>query len=499
MNQKPNLLIVDDIQVNLFLIESLLKKIDVNLIKANSGFQALEKAQGVDLALAILDVRMPGMDGYELAKRLNATRNEDKVPVIFLTANYMTETEISEGYNSGAVDYIIKPFNNQILISKVNIFLDLFRQKQIIKENAALLKKTAEELIRINEALRQSEEKYRSYIDYAPDGVIIADETGKFMEVNGATSSITGYSQDELLKMSLSDLIHRKFLKERIAFFKNSSQQNLTIEELLCKHKNGSSRWLSIESVKLAENKYLCFTQDITSRKRAEQELHCSLKQLQQLTQHIEEVRENERVVIARELHDDLGQALTAIKIDLGILKQKVAEPDIQLKIDKISELVRNTIFTVQRLTSELRPQIIDDLGLEAAIEWYSYDFAERNRLDVFCHIQPEISLSPSTSLTIFRIIQESLTNISRYAKASRVDVELVKSDGHILLSVSDNGIGINEGEIKSKKSFGIIGMRERTASLGGTFHISRGKENGTVVKISFPITNKKLNEDSHL
>ncbi len=499
MNQKPNLLVVDDIQVNLFLIESLLKKTNVNLIKATSGFEALEKASGVDFALAVLDVRMPGMDGYELAKRLNENRHEDKVPVIFLTANYMSETEIFEGYDSGAVDYLIKPINNQILISKVNVFLDLFRQKQIVREDARLLKESAEELARVNGALKESEEKYRSYIDHAPDGVIVADETGKFLEVNEAATAITGYSQNELLEMSFSDIVQKKSLKDDPGFFRDMAQQNPKKSEIMINHKNGSNLWLSVESVKLAEKQYLCFTQDITVRKRAEQELHCSLKQLQQLTQHVEEVRENERVVIARELHDDLGQALTAVKIDLGIIKQKITDQDVIVKIDKLSELVRDTIFTVQRLTSELRPQIIDDLGLEAAIEWYTYDFADRNQVDVFCHLDPGISLSPSTSLIIFRIMQESLTNISRYAKASRVDIELVKSEGTITFSIIDNGIGINETEIKSRKSFGIIGMRERTASLGGKFEISNGKENGTIVKISFPLTNNKINENSDM
>jgi signal transduction histidine kinase len=263
-------------------------------------------------------------------------------------------------------------------------------------------------------------------------------------------------------------------------------------------HKNGSERWWSIESVQLTNQLYLCFTQDITDRKQAEQKLRHSLTQLHQLTQHIEEVRENERVVIARELHDDLGQALTAVKIDLGIINQRITEPDLRLKVEQVSELVRNTIFTVQRLTSELRPQIIEDLGLEAAIEWYSTDFAQRNQLTVDCHLDPEISsFSPSTSLTIFRIIQESLTNVSRYAKANRVEIELIQLEDQVEMSITDDGIGISESEINSKKSFGIIGMKERTGSLGGTFEISKGKEKGTVVRISFPLSKTDKNENS--
>jgi len=499
MNQKPRILIVDDIQVNLILLEALLRKLEVEMIKATSGFEAIEKTKGLELALAILDVRMPGMDGYELARRLNESRIEDKVPVIFLTANYMDESEISIGYESGAVDYLIKPFNTEFLVSKVNVFLDLFRQKQLIKENAALLKKSSDELIRLNKALQQSEEKYRSYINHAPDGVIIADNTGKFLEVNVAAGNITGYSPDELLNMSLYDIFSEDVSKEKPFALCNAEHKTPQNQELLFKRKNGPPHWMSLGSVGLAEGLHLCFIKDITRRKKAEQKLQNSLEQFQLLTKHVEEVRENERVVIARELHDDLGQALTAVKIDLGILKQKVSEQDVISRIDKISELVRDTIFTVQRLTSQLRPQIIDDLGLEAAIEWYTNEFAERNQLSVYRQIQPGIILSPSTSLIVFRIMQESLTNISRYARASRVDITLVESKGKILFSISDDGIGISESEIKSGKSFGIMGMRERTASLNGTFCISKGKDKGTVIKISFPLNNNKSNETNTL
>lgn len=478
MDIRPSILIVDDIRVNLFLIESLLKKLNINLIQATSGLEALEKAKGKNLALAILDVRMPGMSGYELARRLNADREDDTVPVIFLTANFMNEEEIEVGYDSGAVDYIIKPFNHQILVSKVNVFLDMHRQRQIIRNSS-------EELIRVNEALRYSESKYRSYINFAPDGVFITNRKGNFLEANEATTQITGYSETELLSMSFIDLIPEKFLKATKIFGDEPAESH----ELLFIHKSGKSLWMSVESVKLTEDQFLHFIKDITGKKHAEQNLHCSLQQLQQLTQHIEEVRENERVVIARELHDDLGQALTAVRIDLGILKQTVAENDQKSKIDKISELVRDTIYTVQRITSELRPQIIDDLGLEAAIEWYSNEFSQRNNLQMVRRIETGIQLAPSTSLIVFRIMQESLTNISRYAKASKVEIELKLNEGNVEFSVSDNGIGINESGINSRKSFGIIGMKERATSLGGTFQISGEPGRGTTVLISFPLT----------
>jgi PAS domain S-box-containing protein len=476
-----------------------MKKLDVNLIKASSGFEALEKTKDVELALAIVDVWMPGMDGFELALKLNEERANDKVPVIFLTANYGNEMDVFKGYDSGAVDYIIKPINNQILLSKVNIFLDLFKQKQTVVYNAALLKESAKELERVNIALKTSEEKYRSYIDNAPDGVFIADEKGKFIEMNKAACLITGYSVEELSRLSFSDIILKKQNNDTPHYFESLINGGSVKSDLIYIQKNGSKRWWSLEAVKLSNGNYLCFTKDITDRKRAERELHCSLEQLHQLTQHIETVRENERLNIARELHDDLGQALTAVKIDLGIIKRDVSDEKIITKVNNVSELVRDTIVTVQRLTAQLRPQIIDDLGLEAAIEWYTKEFAQRNGVEIALHIESGIRVTPNASLTVFRIMQESLTNISRYAKATRADISLSKLDDNVYFTISDNGIGISDSHLKSKKSFGLIGMKERSASLGGTLEVSRGEKNGTVVQMSFPLNFKEAAEGTDL
>lgn len=488
MKMKPNLLIVDDVKINLSLLEAMVKKTDVNLIKASSGFEALEKADGLDLALAIIDVRMPGMGGYELAVRLNEKRIGDKVPVIFLTATSVDELEIFGGYDSGAVDYLIRPFKPKILISKVNVFIDLYRQKQLIIENACLLKEAAERLSVLNEALKRSEEKYRSYIDNAPDGVFVVDESGKCLEVNDAACAITGYSKEELIKMSVSDIVLKESQLIDHDYFLNSFKTGKTKADLCFKHKSGSKRWWSVESVKLSEKSFLCFTQDITERKRLDEELQSSLEQLHQLTQYIEKVREDERVAISRELHDDLGQALTAVRIDLGIIRQMISDDKVILKINEVSKLVKNTIITVQRLTAKLRPQIIDDLGLEAAIEWYTKEFAQRNKIDVHLHLDSALSISSDASLTVFRIMQESLTNISRHSKAARTDIWLSKNGNNTIFIISDDGIGITNDKIKSKKSFGIIGMKERVASLGGTFEIYPGKEKGTEIKIIFPL-----------
>ena len=161
MSSSPNLLIVDDSKESLLLLSTTIRKLNVNLIKAASASEALSKVREKRLALAIIDVRMPGVSGYELAVKLNETREPEKVPVIFLTANDYSEMELFKGYHSGAVDYLFKPFNPHILLSKIRVFLDLYDQKQKVIENTRLLQKSAEELIRANEALKKREEKLK--------------------------------------------------------------------------------------------------------------------------------------------------------------------------------------------------------------------------------------------------------------------------------------------------------------------------------------------------
>ena len=132
MKQLPNILLVDDTPENLVLVESIINHLEINIISAQSGLEALSKSRGVELALAILDVRMPIMNGYELATKLNEDRTDDKVPIIFLTANHFNEMELYKGYDAGAVDYMFKPINNPILLSKINVFLEIYKQKKKI-------------------------------------------------------------------------------------------------------------------------------------------------------------------------------------------------------------------------------------------------------------------------------------------------------------------------------------------------------------------------------
>ena len=270
MNQVPNMLIVDDVKINIVLLEIITRKITVNIIKALSGNEALEKSKGIDLALAIIDVRMPVMSGYELAIKLNEERALNKVPIIFMTAGYANDNELLEGYKTGAVDYLLKPIEPSILLSKISVFLELHNYKKTIQREAVQLGNYADELTRVNLALKMSEEKYRRYIDNAPDGVFVVDISGNFLDVNFSASRITGYTRDELLKMSFLELVPDDYREEGKSSFRNLVNSGKAIADLPIHHKTGEIKWLSINAIKLDESQYIGFTKDVTLRKQME-------------------------------------------------------------------------------------------------------------------------------------------------------------------------------------------------------------------------------------
>jgi len=230
---------------------------------------------------------------------------------------------------------------------------------------------------------------------------------------------------------------------------------------------------------------------DISNRKRAEEKLIESRKSLRELASHLQVVRDEERGRIAREIHDEMGQALTVLKMDLHWLGQRLPDATGVLiaKTMAMSKLIETTIQSLKKICSELRPQLLDDFGLSAAIEWQAEEFGSRTGVQFEIISDPEdIILDHAYSTAIFRIFQETLTNIARHANATRAQVILKENPGVIEMVVCDNGKGIKEEQILNPKSFGLIGMRERAHFFGGDFRISGSRDKGTTVKVSIPI-----------
>lgn len=231
--------------------------------------------------------------------------------------------------------------------------------------------------------------------------------------------------------------------------------------------------------------------QEIAERKKAETELTRSQEQLRDLAIHLESVREEERSRIAREIHDELGQALTALKMDLHWVGLRLpAEHRILMaKINSMSGIIDTTVQAVRRISAELRPGLLDDLGLTAAIEWQAHDFCSRAGLS--CHIRSEpedIILDKSRSIALFRIFQEALTNIARHARATQVEINLERNTSTVNMEICDNGVGITAAQLAASGSFGILGIRERVNSLGGSLNISGVPGRGTTLRVSLPL-----------
>ncbi len=225
---------------------------------------------------------------------------------------------------------------------------------------------------------------------------------------------------------------------------------------------------------------------DITERKRQEEQLRQSLDQLRALASYVQRAREDERVRMAREMHDDLGQAMTAIKIELSALVRDLPIGR-RRQYDCIFELADGAIESVHRICSELRPAILDELGLVAALQSAAEEFAARTWIRCLLDLPPGgITIDQECTTALFRIFQETLTNVARHANASEINVRLAQEDGSLVLEVRDNGRGVSE-DLLSGSSLGILGMRERALMVGGEFTITGGLGKGTTVRVRIP------------
>lgn len=241
--------------------------------------------------------------------------------------------------------------------------------------------------------------------------------------------------------------------------------------------------------------------QDITEQKKKEQRLQDYSERLRNLSEKIERAREEERIRISRQVHDELGQMLTVLKMDVSMMKSNLEADlsdekmeDFKPQTQKILDLINVIIKSVQQITTELRPEVLDDLGLKEALDWQAKKFAKHTgvEVDFSSNVEQTSFLNDKQTTTLFRIFQETLTNIIRHAQASKVTIELQKKTKKLYLIVKDNGIGITPTEKESPSSLGIIGMRERTQFLGGDVSIRGEKGKGTKVTLCIPIDGNK-------
>ncbi|HRH65096.1 MAG TPA: PAS domain S-box protein, partial [Bacteroidia bacterium] len=343
--------------------------------------------------------------------------------------------------------------------------------------------------------LAESENRLRTIVQTEPECIKITDKEGFVLEMNPAgVDMLEALGPGDVIGKNILDLISEKY-KSQFLLYSQQVFEGIPFQyafEIVSFR--GNYRWVESHVVPMKNAKgeitsALAITRDISAKKKAEEELIQMNEKLRLLSAHLLRVREDERTKIAREIHDELGQQMTSLKIDLSWLRRKLSKEDDLLneKVQGMISLIDETVKSVRRISTELRPGILDDLGLIAALEWQSQEFQKRTgiKTDFSTGISEE-HCDKSTATGIFRVFQESLTNIARHSGASAVRSSLLQNNGNIILAVKDNGQGIDKKTLKSSKTLGILGMQERAMMMGGSLLIE--SDGGTQITLTVPV-----------
>jgi len=436
---------------------------------------ALQSLEEGGFEAVLLDLSLPDSQGIGTLTKMHATR--PGMPIVVLTS---LDDEVLglQLLQHGAQDYLVKG-----------------------EVTASLLRRSlryAVERKRAEVELRTSEVFLQSIVENIPHMIFVKDASElRFVRFNKAGEELLGHARQNLIGKSDYEL----FPKEEADFFtgadrdvlRNRKVLDIPEEPILTKGKG--LRYLHTKKIPILDERsqplyLLGISEDITERKRAENQLQRSFELLRTLSQRLDVVREEERTRIARELHDELGVRMTCMKMDLSRLLAMMRESffpreKIEEKIRAMNAEVDTTIAEVQRLAAELRPGVLDDLGLVAAIEWQCQDFERRSGIRCLCEASfDEIKISPSRATAAFRICQEALVNVARHAKATFVRV-LVKENGDgVLIEIQDNGQGIPAEKVNDAASLGLLGMKERSMAIGGRLEIAGWPGKGTTVTL---------------
>ena len=386
--------------------------------------------------------------------------------------------------NGKTYDLIDTPMSNvDGTISKLEIFRDITDRK------------------RAEEELHQ----YEHIVSSSTDMLALLDRNFVFLAANAAYLKAFDKTPDELIGHSVSEVYGEESFETVI---KPNAERCLAGEEVnyqtWCEFPAYKQMYMDITYYPYTgvDNEIKGFAvnrRDITERKQVEDELMESREQLRNLSAHLQSVREESQKLLAREIHDELGQDLTALKMDLSWLKGKLRQDQelLREKAADMTDLANTMIQTVKRISTRLRPALLDDLGVVAAIEWEMGEFEKRAGIGCELTVEPEeIDIDPDRATAIYRIFQEALTNIARHAQATNVKASLKLHTDMLGMEIRDNGIGITEEQIANPKSFGIIGIRERVLQWDGEATIKGREGKGTTLAVTIPLDSGEGHND---
>ncbi|MGF6873348.1 response regulator [Paraburkholderia sp. MM5477-R1] len=522
------ILIVDDTPGNLGVVVDSLEARGIRVLVALDGIEALERAAFSQPDVILLDVKMPGIDGFETCRRLKRDERTRDIAVIFMTSLMDNEDRV-EGFLVGGVDYVTKPLRVDEMVARVGVHLELrVMHKQVLAQNRQLLAEVAvrketeaalsqarddlerrvalrtEELARANANLRAqiderrradarlqaSEARFRAIVETSPVPLCITSmPDGHILYTNPPLRELFG--MDEGLSANIADFYAERGERERLIEHLRT-KGGLRNTEIQFRRQDGTRFWaMATARAATYDDSPAIYVglNDITGRKQMEQELVESREQQRELSAYMEAIREEERKRIAMEIHDELGQLLTALKMDVSLLKMRIAhDAEATKKADDMRQLVEGTISMVRNVASHLRPAALN-FGIVSALEWLVDEFNRRNAIACELRIEGgEPALSDAHATALFRIAQASLTNVARHAAATRVEVTLVSTAAQLLLQVRDDGCGFDQQVVSRNYSYGLLGMNERARLIGGSLSIDSSPGAGTMVSIHIPL-----------
>jgi PAS domain S-box-containing protein len=519
-DEKVNILMVDDQPAKLLSYEVMLAELGENLIKATSAKEALELLLKTDVAVVLMDVSMPELDGFELATMIRQHPRFQRTAIIFISAVHLTDLDRLKGYEHGAVDYISVPVIQELLRAKVRVFSELHRKtrqlealnrdlERRVADRTEELETKAQALMELNIELGRKNRELDAIIHTAPDIIFSRQPDGARDYLSDRFYEFTGAAPGSAIGFGWMEYVHPddQASSQQRWLHCVETGENYEVEYRL-RGKDGEYRWFRARAVPIQNEagevvKWYGTCSDIHDSKLLEKSIRDNTNELEKIVdRRTDELRrlsvrlmsaqDQERRRIARELHDGLGQELTVAKmvLDKMVMNKSASEPAPEAAA-QASNLVDRAIQQVRIMSHLLHPPLLDEVGLLSALSWYTEGLTKRSGIQTFLEVQPPNfpRLATEVETAVFRIVQEALTNVFRHAEAHKVWINLNQRDGRITVSVLDDGKGIEQkvADLRpDSMGVGIGGMKQRAKEFGGELRMSNASP-GTLLEVIIP------------
>jgi PAS domain S-box-containing protein len=413
------------------------------------------------------------------------------------TQRRMGGQSILFGLRANGEEFRIEASISQLIERDSKVYTVILRDVTERLRIQGALDRSQKELSQAVAALVRSEGRLSGIIATASDAIITVDETQHIILVNSVAETVFRCRPGEMVGLPLARFIPQRHRAAHRGYIKRFGATGATARTmggqsiLSGLRADGEEFPIEASISQLAEERgrlYTVILRDITERKRMQDALEYSHRELQELSSALQSIREEERKRIARELHDDLGQLLAALRMDLSVLKGRLApgHPDLSAMADQMDQLVLTTVVSLRRIAADLRPKILDDIGLYPALQSLVGEFSQRQ--GIACKLSAfddDLPLDETRATSLFRMTQEALNNVAKHAGATMVTVAIQRNGDDLVLTVRDDGRGMSADDRRKSKSYGLIGMRERAYILGGDFAIESELGAGTTIRIS--------------